>query len=95
MANANFGDGARDSLRALVAATDREIARLPVENDAATGLRASWTELVRALALGPAPETRACPACKGIGMAAASRCGHCWADLAPLPKADQETRRDS
>ena len=89
MANANFGDGARDSLRALVAA------RLPVENDAATGLRASWTELVRALALGPAPETRACPACKGIGMAAASRCGHCWADLSPLPKADQETRRDS
>ena len=26
---------------------------------------------------------RVCPSCKGIGMAEATLCGHCWAKLVP------------
>jgi hypothetical protein len=50
-------------------------------------LRASWVALVDQLALGPAPATRECPVCHGIGMRAASRCGFCWAKLEPLTSA--------
>ena len=87
MTSMSFGDGARSNLRALVATIDREIAQLPVTGDggpAAVGLRASWTELVAVLALGPAPETRQCHVCNGTGMRAASRCGQCWTKLEPL-----------
>jgi hypothetical protein len=90
MTSMNFGDAARRNLRALVATIDREITQLPVTgsggdaNLTAVGLRASWTELVAVLALGPAPETRQCPVCGGTGMRAASRCSQCWAKLAPL-----------
>jgi hypothetical protein len=86
----SFGDAARRNLRALVTTIDREITQLPVAgagsdgNPAAVGLRASWTELVAVLALGPAPETRQCPVCGGTGMRTASRCGQCWAKLEPL-----------
>jgi hypothetical protein len=83
----SFGDAARRNLRALVVTIDREITQLPITadgNPAAVGLRASWTELVAVLALGPAPETRECPVCGGTGMATASRCGQCWSKLAPL-----------
>ncbi len=54
-------------------------------NDATKGLRTAWTDLVRVLDLGPAPETRVCPTCKGVGMRGASRCSNCWSALEPLP----------
>jgi hypothetical protein len=99
MANASFGDGARDNLRVAVAAVEREISRLPAtidSNPAPEGLRASWSELVKLLALGQAPETRACPVCSGTGMRAASRCAHCWAKLEPLaPIVTEEPRSNA
>jgi len=86
MANASFGDGARDKLRTAVAAVERDLTQLPPAGDAdpSHALRASWSELVKLLALGPAPETRACPVCSGTGMRAASRCAFCWSKLEPL-----------
>ena len=80
MSNA-YTDTAATQLRAIVATIDQEIVLAPPS----PALRAAWTELVRVMALGPAPETRECPACHGIGMRAASRCGQCWASLAPVP----------
>lgn len=88
MSNAQFGDNARANLRTIVAVVDREMSQLPPASggvDPAQALRVSWSELVRVLALGPAPETRECPSCHGTGMRAASRCSHCWAALEPLP----------
>ena len=88
MSNAHSADAWRANLRTLVAVVEGEISRLPPAvdgNETTQGLRASWIELVRGLALGPAPETRECPVCHGTGMRAASRCGDCWAPLEPLP----------
>ena len=85
MANVSFGDAAREQLRALVDTIDREITSSPAGGTTPVDpLRASWTELVKALALGPKVETRECPVCHGSGMRAASRCSHCWTKLAPL-----------
>lgn len=87
MANMSFGDAARGNLRTLIATIDREITQLAVAGDGpppTAGLRASWTELVAVLALGPAPETRQCPVCNSTGFSAASRCGNCWAKLVPV-----------
>lgn len=81
MANPGYSDTAVSKLRSIVAAIEREIADVPPT----PALRAAWTQLVETLALGPAPETRECPACHGVGMRAASRCGHCWVALEPLP----------
>ena len=86
MSNAYNTDAAVTKLRAIVAVIDREIVQVPPT----PALRAAWTELVEVLALGPAPQTRECPACHGIGMRAASRCGHCWAALEPLPLLSDE-----
>ena len=80
MSNAHYGDAATTRLRAIVAAMDRELLQTPPTPAVLT----TWAELVTALALDPAPATRECPACHGIGMRAASRCGSCWAALAPL-----------
>jgi len=82
-------DAKRVSLRALVVTVNREIARLPRSatsegNGSTNELRASWAELVKLLALGPAPDVRECPVCKHIGMRAATRCGYCWTELSPL-----------
>jgi hypothetical protein len=77
----NYTDGAVTKLRAIVAVIDQEIVQVPPT----PALRAAWAELVEVLALGPSPQTRECPTCHGIGMRAASRCGHCWAALEPLP----------
>lgn len=74
-----YGDAAIAKLRAVVAVIDQELVQAPPSPT----LHAAWDELVSVLALGPAPQTRACPACHGIGMRAASRCGHCWAALEP------------
>jgi len=87
MSNAPYGDAAVTKLRAIVAVIDQEIVQAPPT----PALRAAWTELVEVLALGPAPQTRECPACRGIGMRAASRCGHCWAALEPLPSLTSES----
>lgn len=76
----NYSAAAVTKLRAIVAAIDQEIVQAPPTQ----ALRAAWAELVDVLALGPAPQTRECPACHGIGMRAASRCGHCWAALQPV-----------
>jgi len=86
MANVSFGDAARGNLRALIESIDREITHLSPSGggNPETALRASWSELVKQLALGPEPATRECPTCHSVGMRAASRCGHCWAKLAPL-----------
>jgi hypothetical protein len=81
MLNAHYADAAATKLRAIVAVIDQEIVQAPPT----PALRAAWGELVEELALGPAPQTRECPACHGIGMRAASRCGHCWTALEPLP----------
>ena len=97
MANASFGDAARDHLRTIVAAVDQGITRLPAGdgNHATDELRVSWTALVKQLALGPSPETRECPTCHGIGMRAATRCSNCWAKLEPLEPANTDVARST
>ena len=82
----NYTDGAVTKLRAIVAVIDQEIVQVPPT----PALQVAWAELVKVLALGPAPKTRECPACHGIGMRDASRCGHCWAVLQPLPDGTPE-----
>jgi hypothetical protein len=77
-------------LRLLLGDIDREIAALfgPAPPDgtlASATLRASWARLVGVLALGPAPELRACPACHSDCRRAATLCGNCWARLPPVP----------
>jgi len=80
-------DSGRSRLRAIVAAIEGELARLPPDitndNDAAPagGLRASVADLVQALALGPEPEYRRCPVCQRVVMRAATVCGYCWTKL--------------
>jgi len=82
----SYADAAVTKLRAIVAVIDQEIVQVPPT----PALRAAWAELVEVLALGPAPQTRECPVCHGIGMRGASRCGHCWAALEPLPPTASE-----
>jgi hypothetical protein len=77
-----------DELRPIVEALDREMSRFVARSregasDDTTALLASWAELVEFLALGPAPELRACPFCGEVGMRAATRCGSCWRKLDP------------
>lgn len=81
MSNAPYSDAAVAKLRTIVDVIDQEIVHVPPT----AALRAAWADLVGVLALGPAPQTRECPTCHSIGMRAASRCGHCWAALEPLP----------
>lgn len=77
----SYSDEAMAKLRVAVDVIGREI----VQSPSTPAFHAAWADLVALLALGPAPETRECPACHGIGARAASRCGRCWAALAPLP----------
>jgi hypothetical protein len=76
-----------DALRPIVEAVDREMTRLAARGGVAdadtTGLLSAWAKLVEFLALGPAPELRACPFCGAVGMRAATRCGTCWRRLEP------------
>ncbi len=80
-----------DGLRPIVEALDREMTRIAARvgvTDADTaGLLSAWASLVDFLALGPAPELRACPFCGGVGMRAATLCGTCWRRLDPLAPA--------
>jgi hypothetical protein len=77
----SYSDEAMAKMRVVVEVIGREI----VQSSSTPAFHAAWTDLVALLALGPAPETRECPVCRGIGMRAASRCGRCWAALEPLP----------
>ncbi len=47
-------------------------------------LKLEWAKLVEALAVGPAPDVRACPSCGHTVIREARRCGYCWR---PLPLA--------
>jgi hypothetical protein len=67
----------RTRLRTLIAAVDREL----VAGTAAAGLTSAFAALVEALALGPEPAMRSCPACQAPCRAEAQRCGFCWALL--------------
>lgn len=87
MSNAHYSDAATSKLRTIVHTIEQEIVQAPPTD----ALRAAWAELVEVLALGPAPQTRECPTCHGIGMRAASRCGHCWAALERLPPVSDGT----
>jgi hypothetical protein len=77
----NYTDAAVTKLRTVVTVIDQEMVQTPPT----PALRAAWADLVKVLALGPAPQTRACPRCQGIGMRAATRCANCWGALEPLP----------
>lgn len=57
MSNAPFTDAAVTKLRTIVAVIEQEIARVPPM----PALRAAWTELVEALALGPTPALEPLP----------------------------------
>jgi hypothetical protein len=73
-----------DGLRPIVENVDREMSRLLARPDGdTTALLASWAQLIEYLALGPAPELRACPFCGSIGMRDATRCATCWRKLVP------------
>ena len=48
-----------------------------------TGLRSSWANLVRLMAIEPAPAARKCPRCGHPGLSVATRCGFCWLKLQP------------
>lgn len=79
-------DPARTRLRATIATIEGELARLPrpaASGEGQSALAASFADLVGQLALGPEPETRACPVCHHLGMRAATICGHCWTKLTP------------
>ena len=68
-------------LRALVAHMDERVAlavRSTADDDDRRELARSWDALARYLDVGPAPATRACPACGREIMQAATLCGYCW-----------------
>lgn len=83
MSTAQFGDAGRDKLRILMASVEQELGLLPSTTH--EGLRAAWANLVGAMDLGLAAETRECPTCKSVGMRDATRCSRCWNALVPLP----------
>src|SRR5581483_2157989 len=73
----------RQELRSLVEALSRGLGSLSQSNESNERLLASWRQLVAMLALTPPPRQRECPICRASGMAAATRCGFCWARLLP------------
>jgi hypothetical protein len=83
-------ENARNTLRPMVEALGQQMSALSsvdiaADRAAINALRESWHELVDALSLGAAPETRACPTCAYLVMRAASRCESCWSKLVPEP----------
>jgi len=79
----SYGDKVIANLRSLVTVIERELASTTAPEE----LRAAWTQMVDALALGAAPDLRECPSCGEVGMRAATRCMRCWSRLAVLPTA--------
>ena len=76
----SYNEKAHTALRTLVASVEGELA----SGTPSEALRGHWNELVKVLALGAAPELRACPTCNEMGMRAASRCSRCWTSLPPV-----------
>jgi hypothetical protein len=77
-----------DGLRSFVEGVEQDVALLSKSASAQDSasvarLAGSWGRLVDFLALGPAPELRACPHCGAVGMRAATLCGSCWRKLVP------------
>lgn len=71
-------------VRSAVEDVGREVVRVAaLTGDEGRSLGTAWEHLVTLLALGPAPELKACPHCGGVGMLAATRCGTCWRSLTP------------
>jgi len=71
----------RVELRALVARMQGQVTAISssaLGEDEKRELVSSWNSLVQHLAVGPAPDTRACPHCKATIMRVATLCGHCW-----------------
>jgi hypothetical protein len=68
-------DARRSHLRGIMARIERQM-------PAVIPLLVAWHELADALALGPEPAVRNCPHCGKLVMLAATRCGHCWSQLA-------------
>jgi hypothetical protein len=84
-------DPVRARLRAVVATIDHELLRLPrrtAGGEGSDGLFDAWSELVKQLALGPAPQLRRCLVCNHLAMEAATLCGHCWAGMSPVPEGE-------
>jgi hypothetical protein len=69
------------AIRAAVDDVDQRLAHLA----GASELTTAWAALVRALDLPPAHALRDCPKCGQVNMQAATRCGHCWNRLPPVP----------
>jgi hypothetical protein len=77
-----------EGLRSFVEGVEHDVALVsrsaPAQgSESVARLVRSWGKLVDFLALGPAPELRACPHCGAIGMRAATLCGSCWRKLVP------------
>ena len=74
------------TLRALVTVVHDAVARAAAPEataDDKQALTRAWDSLVLHLALGPVPDTRACPSCGREIMRAATVCGYCWSKLVP------------
>lgn len=76
----SYPDRSIAMLRTLVDTIDHELGSTTPTGE----LQSAWTQLVKVLALGPAPALRTCPYCEEVGLRAASRCGRCWSVLPPL-----------
>jgi len=74
-----YGDKSEAQLRTLLDTVQRELASITPSE----ALHAAWDDLVKVLALGPAPDLRACPTCNELGMRTATRCSRCWSSLTP------------
>ena len=74
------------NLRTAVEQMDRQIAALPVPSSV---LHGAWSQLVRALSLGPTVATRKYPHCGNVGMRDATLCGYCWKKLVPPALSDR------
>ena len=72
------------NVRAAAQRLELEIGALPGDPAA---VRAAWSQLVAALALGPAAAMRDCPHCGNPGMRDATLCGFCWNKLVPPGRA--------
>ncbi len=70
-------------LRALMARMQEQVTRSAEGASAENGkaLEGAWANLSQHLAVGPAPDTRDCPACGKTVMTAATVCGYCWTKL--------------
>ncbi|HWA71964.1 MAG TPA: hypothetical protein VG937_06520 [Polyangiaceae bacterium] len=79
---------AQSELRVAIADVERALGGVAALDagarpEAFGDLAGSWRRLVSLIDLGPEPEWRDCPACRGPVRRHATRCVHCWKKLAP------------